>query len=611
MKRYSPIMVLVILAMLFTACAPATPQVITVEKEVVVEKPVIQTVIVEKEVPVEKEVVKTVVVEKEVSVEKTVIVEVEKEVVRTVVVEKEKIVEATPKPGGKMVWSRAEPCEGTCTNFHLAGGDYVGWHAQNPAFLTTCDESGAKCNLPGLATRWKESDDHMTWTYYLRDDVRWSDGTYSTADDHVFTINVITHPDFGGTAWLGVFKDVEGFEDYQDGSADSLAGIKKIDDHTFSITFSVEKRREPYDVSAYKLHPYHLMKDKTMAEWKDQPIEDRISVGPYYFTDIVYDQYYAMKANPYFYLGPPHIEDWVYRAIPNWAVAIAGLQSGEVDVVDVTPLDEIPGLTQVEHLNILPDAMARGYLYWFNTREGKTLPLKVRQAMNLAIDRQTIIDTLWEGYGWTIPCQFQPQGVPLRGIIPDANEYDPERAKELVQEALDEGWNGKGWSGENTLILYYYYTTEFTKQLMAAVADMWTGIGLEVDYQLLPTDKVIEAFYDKGEYDVLYGCCADRGNLEHFKIVPLYHCDSRYPDAWSGQGVCDEQMDEWTTIADSTFDRQAEIEAYQNACSWLIDNVVTVPLWMSPGLWTINGRLSNTITPDGFFNEYVHTWWVE
>jgi len=107
MKRYSPIMVLVILAMLFTACAPATPEVITVEKEVVVEKPVIQTVIVEKEVPVEKEVI----------VEQTVIVEVQKEIVKTVIVEKEKIVEATPKPGGKMVWARHDPTEGNWGNY--------------------------------------------------------------------------------------------------------------------------------------------------------------------------------------------------------------------------------------------------------------------------------------------------------------------------------------------------------------------------------------------------------------------------------------------------------------------------------------------------------------
>jgi len=595
MKRYSSIVLLVIVGMLFAACAPATPQIIEVPKEVVVEKPVIQTVVVEKEVPVEKQV--TVVVEKA----------VEKEIVKTVVVEK--IVEATPKPGGKMVWSRAEPCEGTCTNFNLAGGDYVGHYAQNPAYLTACDETGAACNQPGLAYKWTESEDHLTWTYYLRDDVRWSDGTLSTADDHVFTINAITHPTFSAAIFQAAFKDVKGMQDYQDGKTDKLAGIVKVDDFTFQVIWDVVKRRTPYEISAYKLMPYHLMKDQTPEQWKDMGTQ-RHTVGPYYFTDIVYDQYYAMKANPYFYLGKPRVEEFIYRAIPNWAVAIAGLKSGEVDVVDVTPLDEVQGLRAVDTLNIVPDAVARGYLFWFNMREDRSLPLKVRQAMSLALDRQEIIDSLWEGFGWTIPCQAQPQGVPLVGIIPDANVYDPEKAKQLVAEAKAEGWNGKGWDGKSNILLQYYYTTEFTKNLMAATAAMWNEVGLEVDTQLLPTDKVIEVFYDKGEYDILYGCCADPGTQPHFNVQNLYSCACKYPAGWCGQGICDPELD---AILEKTmsFDRQEEIKAYQDFCTWLNSNYATVVAWMSPGLWTMNTRLRGTISPDGRFVKYLHTWWIE
>jgi len=589
-KRYFVLSLLVLLSMVFTACAPGTPQVI--EKEVVVEKPVIQTVVVEKEVAIPQ----TVVVEKE----------IEKEIVKTVVVEK--VVEATPQSGGTMTWSRAEPCEGNCTNFNLASGDYVGWYAQNPAFLTACNETGAECNEPGLALRWEESDDHLTWTYYLREDVRWSDGTLSTADDHIFTINAITHPDFAAAVFQAAFKDVKGMQDYQDGTTDTLAGIEKVDDFTFRVLWDVAKRRTPYEISAYKLMPYHLMKDQTVEEWKDMG-SVRHTVGPYYFTDIVYDQYYAMKANPYFYLGKPRIDEFIYRAIPNWAVAVAGLKSGEIDVVDVTPLDEIQGLRQVDTLNIIPDAVARGYMFWFNMRDEYALPVKVRQAMSLALDRQAIIDTLWEGYGWTFPCHAQPLDVPLAGIIPDANEYDPERARALVEEALAEGWDGKGWNGD-TLKLQFYYTTEFTKNLMAAVAAMWQDVGIQVDVELLPTDKVVEVFYDKGEYDVLYGCCADPGTLPHFDLQALYNSACKYPNGFCGQGIADPELDVMLEKVMS-FDRQEEIAGVQEACTWLIDNMATMTTWMSPGLWTANTRLRGTVSPDGMFVEYTHTWWIE
>jgi ABC-type transport system substrate-binding protein len=376
------------------------------------------------------------------------------------------------------------------------------------------------------------------------------------------------------------------------------------------------KRRTPYEFSGYWLLPYHRMKDQTMDQWREQKVEDRISVGPYYFTDIKYGEYYAMKANPHFYLGKAKIEEWTYRAIPNWAVAIAGLKSGEVDAVDVTPLNEVPGLRSVTSLAMYPDAVARGYMFWLNQREGRTLPLKVRQAMSLALDRDTMIKTLWEGYGWTFACQFQPQGVPLKGVIPDANKFDLAQAKKLVAEAKAEGWNGKGWDGKSDLVLYYYYTTEFAKQLMTASADMWKAAGIDITAQLLPTDKVVQIFYEKGEYDLMYGCCADPGTLEHPASPPdtLYSCACRHPDGWCGQGVCDKELDKMLTVASSTFDRNEEIKAIQDICTYINGKYITLTSWMSPGIWTVNKRIKNSAIGTGDaarFNKYIFQWSLE
>jgi len=469
--------------------------------------------------------------------------------------------------------------------------------------LTAFNETGSVANQPGLAKSWEESDDHLVWTFHLRDDVTWSDGTPSTVDDHIFTIDMIVNPDF--TSHLSSYwKDVKGYQDVQDGKADHLAGVEKIDDYTFSITFDVVKRREPVEWSQYYLMPYHKMKDQTVEEWMDMKVEDRISVGPYYVSDMEKDQYYAFKANPYFFLGPPHIEEWIYRAIPNWAVVIAGLQSGEIDVADITPLNEIQGLQKNENLQIVPDAVARGYMFWI---QQERVPKKIRQAMQKSIDRQLIIDTLWEGYGWTYPCRAQPAGVPLVGVIPDVNVFDPEEAKALVEEAIAEGWDP-----EYEIRLQHYYTTEFTRQIMEAVAEMWRDVGLKVAVSLMPEDKVIEQFYETGDYDVLYGCCADPGTQEHYiHLYNYYTCGLAYPDGYNATLICNEELDKAMLTINETFDRQEEIAAYQTACTILNEEVADVPLWMSPGLWTMNSRLRNTIAPDGKQNEQVWTWWLE
>jgi ABC-type transport system substrate-binding protein len=169
----------------------------------------------------------------------------------------------------------------------------------------------------------------------------------------------------------------------------------------------------------------------------------------------------------------------------------------------------------------------------------------------------------------------------------------------------------EGWDPDTEIRLFWYYPEEWQGQQMAVVADWWSEIGLNVNYQLLPTDKVVETFYEKGEYDVLYGCCADYGNKEHYiSLYDYYKCGLTFPEGYNATGVCSEELDAAMETINQTFDRQEEIEAYQTACTILGEQVVDMPLWMSPGLWTTNARIRNTIAPDGRFNEYVHTWWI-
>jgi peptide/nickel transport system substrate-binding protein len=515
-----------------------------------------------------------------------------------------KIAVGTPEPRHKVVWVTgiAGVDDGLCNNGNLYPDNRDYAQVQNPAFLTACNETGARCNLPGLASSWEQSEDHRTWTFHLREDVTWSDGIPSTADDHVFTLNVVTHPGFGSTL-SGQFRDLVGFQAFQDGEADHLAGVNKISDYSFSIEFVDGARREPAQFSQYYLLPYHRMKDRTVQEWIDHPIEDRISVGPYYFTESVCGDHHILRANPYFYLGKPQIDEWTWR-LGSPAEAVAGVASGEIDVLQITPLDEIPHLNQVEHLNVIPDAGARGYMFLFNQN---SLPLKVRRAMQQAMDRQGIIDRLWLGYGWTYPCRAQPQGIPLEGVIPDFNLYDPDEARALLEEAVAEGWDP-----DTEIRLYYYYEDDFSAHLMDTVADMWETIGINAKPELLPPDKVVEVFYEKDDYDVLYGCCADTGNREHYTELYFYYKGGlQFPDGFNATRVDIPELDEALETINETFDRGEEIAAYQTACTILGEQVVDVPLWMSPGLYAVNTRLKNTTAPDGMFNKYVHTWWIE
>ena len=101
------------------------------------------------------------------------------------------------------------------------------------------------------------------------------------------------------------------------------------------------------------------------------------------------------------------------------------------------------------------------------------------------------------------------------------------------------------------------------------------------------------------------------GTQPHYiSLYNYYKSGFIWPDGYNATGVANAELDAAMETINVTFDRQEEIAAYQTACTILGDEVVDMPLWMSPGLWTMNSRIRNTIAADGKFNEYVHTWWI-
>ena len=169
----------------------------------VIEKEVIQTVVVEKPVEVEKEVVRTVIVEKPVEVEKEVVVEVEKEVLATVVVEKavevevEKEVVVTPTPapkGGDLVIAMDGSSEPALLDSQIDPYAITDWMNQFMTGELLCLDAGAELQ-PYLATDWEISDDGLAYTFYLRDDVTFSDGTPFNAEAVKYNVERILAPE--------------------------------------------------------------------------------------------------------------------------------------------------------------------------------------------------------------------------------------------------------------------------------------------------------------------------------------------------------------------------------------------------------------------------------
>ena len=390
MKQKMFLSVLVLVTMLLAACTPPTPEVI--EKEVVVEKQVPVTVEVEKEVLVEKEVIQTVEVEKEVVVEK--------------------VVTATPSgPTGSIVElsgidpNTLDPYQFTTTNPE----SNIGIHIFDSLIWRTADGK----YVPMLATSWELVDD-LTWEFELRDDVTFHNGEHFTAEAVQFSLERA--------------RDLE--ESVDTTTTDiHYESAEIIDDYTLRIHTS-----EPAPIMVPALSGFMIL---APGYYTDTPLEvaaeNPVGSGCYKFVSWDRDGPLVIEANEDYWGKVPAIKTITVRAVPEAGARIAELEAGNVDLITNVPPDQTDMVETAASRLEAVEGMRRIFIYIYCGDESKPWADKrVRQAMNYAVDVDTIGETLFAGYAeryasWFVPPNNNPALKPY--------PYDPDEARELLAEA--------------------------------------------------------------------------------------------------------------------------------------------------------------------------------
>ena len=159
-----------------------------------------------------------------------------------------------------------------------------------------------------------------------------------------------------------------------------------------------------------------------------------VGTGPYRFVEWVKDDHVTVEANPAYWGGAPSIKTVVFKIIPDPATRIAALQTGEVDLVYDVPPERAAELRRDSKVRIEAIPGLRILFFAFNTRKPPFDNVRVRQAVNYAVDKRAIINRVLLGYGVQRAATTSP---PIAGYVPDLKPYpyDPEKAKELLREA--------------------------------------------------------------------------------------------------------------------------------------------------------------------------------
>jgi len=298
---------------------------------------------------------------------------------------------------------------------------------------------------PDLATGWEIDPSGITYTFQLNRNALWHDGFYFSADDVVFTTELLQDPDYPGPPDIGaLWRSVD---------------VSKIDDYT--VQFVLEEPYAPFlDYTTIGLLPAHILRGVRATELPDLDFNRQpIGAGPFRVIGVETDEgqitLITFKRFHRYYGPEPYLENVVLRFYPTPRAAFEAYQDGIVEGVARITLDLLPQAFATEDLKLYSTTTAEMTMLYFNELVTETLPFndtQVRQALFYGLDRQTIVDEVLMGQA-VIPrtpllpgtWAYNTQDVP-------SYTYDPNRALILLAEA---GW--RRWALSDTLTTSHHW----------------------------------------------------------------------------------------------------------------------------------------------------------
>ncbi|CAN5477328.1 peptide-binding protein [soil metagenome] len=284
---------------------------------------------------------------------------------------------------------------------------------------------------PNLATEWTISEDGATYTFALKPDVTFHDGTPLTSADVKFTFELLLNPETASP--------------YNPIFAGRILSVEAPDPLTAVFTLNGPVASFLVDLNAYSLAilPKHLVEGIAPAEFVSSEFAQSapIGSGPFIFSSYTPGEALTLTANPTYHGGAPKIEQYVLKFLADTTAAYQQLKTGEVDVTQISADFYEDATAQTNFTAATFDTLEQ-YIFGFNVDPEKGSPvlqdLAVRQAIAYAIDRQTIIDRVFSGLGTLaigtqppISWAYQPDGITVN------YDYDVEKAKSTLEA---DGW---------------------------------------------------------------------------------------------------------------------------------------------------------------------------
>ena len=331
---------------------------------------------------------------------------------------------------------------------------------------------------PSLAKSWEVTDDGTTYTFHLREGVHFSNGSPLTSSDVRYTfVRLLTHPN---SCNQDIVQNILGAEDLISGKVDDLKGFQILDDTTFRITLG-----QPFSafLACLCMPGASILDQQTTEQFDDcfgiDP-EATIGTGPFVFDEWRNQDRILLKPNKTYWNEPSMTNGLDLRFVDDPELLDEMIKNGELDIINLDDLGDLSDyyLHGTSDLGRVVTAKHIGIDFIALNESVKPLDdVRVRKALQLALDRQALLDAVYNGAG-RLENGIFPYG--LYGYNPEIApiSYDPKRAKELLKEAgLSDGFD--------LAVSMRATSSQWQRQLIEIAKSMWEEIGARVSIRIL------------------------------------------------------------------------------------------------------------------------------
>ncbi|HRW07758.1 MAG TPA: ABC transporter substrate-binding protein [Caldilineaceae bacterium] len=419
---------------------------------------------------------------------------------------------------------------------------------------------------PALAESWEQVEPDR-WRFTLRQGVKFHDGTDFTAEAVKFSIERQKDPDNPGRSASNLRP---------------IIGVEVVDDYTVDIV--TDGPYGPLLNIMSLIYATGIVSPAAVEEYGDDFTLNPVGTGPFKFVEWATNDHITIERFDDYWGEPAPLDQVIYRVIPEESARMLALDTGEVQMVMAPAPSQMDLYRDNPDFTIYETPGVRVIFFGMMTAREPLSDVRVRQALNLGFDRQSVLDNIVEGAGYLPTAYISP---PIFGYT-DTSEYfayDPEQAAALLEEA---GWvdsDGDGIrdkDGEKLSLLHYSPRGRYLKdaEVGEAFQAAMLELGVEVQLEVMEWGTLFEAVRQPNlEADLFtLGWSTATGDAD-YTLGPLYGSNSLPPDGWNSFEYQNPAFDELIAQAGSSTDQDERAALYAEALDIVTADAVEVPVF--------------------------------